>query len=266
VSDVTFCQPPEIFRRWKMSVTSKAEGSVLDELVEKVKLVYTNLRPIPYAHGDSEDSRAEDNTRQWLGPLAVKSPDHWLITCICYGPWREERQKKVWQRAGLTFEADFGGDISKITEDNVGDLGFPLRWQSEWLVSLSNYLRKQGKSFEELVKTLPEDGLEARDELLKALGVKGGESKILSVFVRDCLRRDVFPIDTRVRSLLSALVLPDDERALVEISRMAQIRPTVLNRMFYFHQGEYCQESRSEECPIRSQCYRYMLWSSCQGS
>lgn len=249
-----------------MSVTSKAEGSVLDELVEKIKLVYTSLRLIRYAHGESEDSKAEDNTRQWLGPLAVKSPDHWLITCICYGPWREERQKEVWQQVAPVFERDFRGDIRNITEDNVRNLGFPLSWQREWLVRLSGYLRNQGKSFGELVDALPEYGLEARDELPKAIGVKGSESKILSVFVRDCLRRDAFPIDTRVRSLLSALVLPDDERALVEISRMAQIRPTVPNRMSYFHQGEYCQESRSEECPIRSQCYRYMLWSSCQGS
>jgi len=230
LAEGNFCQHREIFGRWKMSVTSKAADSVLDELVEKIKIVYTRLKPIHNAHGECEDSKVEDNTIKWLGdPTAVKSADHWLITCICYGPWREERQKEVWQRAGPMFERDFGGDIRRITEGNVRDLGFPLSWQREWLVSLSSYLRNQRKSFEQIVKALPEDGLEARDELIKAVGVKGGESKILSVFVRDCLRRDVFPIDTRVRSLLSALVLPEDERALVEISQRAQIKPTVLN-------------------------------------
>jgi hypothetical protein len=243
-------------------VTNKAPDFVVDE-VEKIKAVYTRLGPIHNAHGECEDSRAEDNTRQWLGALAVKSLDDWLITCICYGPWREGRQKEVWQRAGPMFERDFGGDISKITEDNVGDLGFPLRWQSEWLVSLSNYLRKQGKSFEELVKTLPKDGLEARDELLKALTVKGGASKILSVFVRDCLRRDVFPIDMRVRFLLSVLDLPQDERALVRLCQKAEVSPTVLNRMFYSHQGRFCQEKRSSDCTLTSLCYRYTSWSSC---
>lgn len=248
-----------------MSATSKGADSVLDELVEKIEVVYTKLKTICYDHGRSEDRWVEHNTIKWLGdPTAVKSKDHWLITCICYGPWREERQKKVWQRAGLTFEADFGGDIRNITVDNVRTLGFPFDWQREWLVSLSNYLRNQGISFGDLVKVLPEDGLEARDGLLKVLGVKGNLSKILSVFVRDCLKRDVFPIDTRVRSLLSALVLPEDECALVEISRRAHIKPTVLNRMFYFHQGEYCQNSRSEDCPVRAQCYRYALWASCE--
>lgn len=247
-----------------MSATSKVTDSVLDELVEKIKIVYTELRPISYAHGRPEDSRVEYNTIKWLGdPRAVKSVDHWLITCICYGPWREERQKEVWQRAGPRFDQDLGGDIRTITEDNVHNLGFPLSWQREWLVSLSNYLRNQGMSFAELVKALPEDGLEARDELLKALRVKGGVSKILSVFVRDCLKRDVFPIDTRVQSLLSALVLPQDERALVRLCQRAGVSPRVLNRVFYSHQGEFCQEKRSSECPLTSLCYQYTLWSSC---
>jgi len=245
-----------------MSVTSKAEDSVLEE-VEKIKAVYTRLRPIHNAHGECEDRRAEDNTRQWLGALAVKSPDHWLLTCVCYGPWREERQKEVWQRAGPRFEVNLGGDIRNIAEHNVRTLGFPFDWQREWLVSLSNYLRKQGKSFEELVKTLPKDGLEARDELLKALGVKGDKSKILSVFVRDCLKRDVFPIDTRVQFLLSTLELPQDERELVRLCQKAEVSPSVLNRMFYSHQGRFCQARRSSDCPLTSLCYRYPLWSSC---
>jgi len=245
-----------------MSVTSKAGDSVLDE-VEKIKVVYTRLRPIHNAHGECEDSRAEDNTKKWLDPLAVKSPEHWLITCICYGPWREERQKEVWQRAGPRFEADFGGDIRNITEGNVRDLGLPLPWQRQWLVNLSNYLRNQGKSFGEVVEALSEDGLKARDELLKALGVKGDKSKILSVFVRDCLKRDVFPIDTRVQFLLSALKLPQDERELVRLCQKAEVSPTVLNRMFYSHQGRFCQARRSSDCPLTSLCYRYTLWSSC---
>ena len=246
-----------------MRVTNKAPDSVVDE-VEKIKAVYTRLRPIPYTHGSPEDSRVEYNTIKWLGdPRAVKSVDHWLITCICYGPWPEERQKKVWQRAGPRFEVDFGGDIRNITEGNVRDLGFPLSWQREWLVSVSSYLRNQGKSFGEVVEALSEDGLKARDELLKVLGVKGGESKILSVFVRDCLRRDVFPMDTRVRFLLSALDLPQDERALVRLCQKAEVSPTVLNRMFYSHQGRFCQARRSSDCPLTSLCYRYTLWSSC---
>ena len=246
-----------------MSVTSKAADPVLHQLVERIKVLYETLRPIHNAHGESEDNRVEDNTIAWLeDPTAVKSADHWLITCICYGPWREQRQKRVWQRAGPRFERDLGGDIRNITEDNVRDLGFPFGWQREWLVSLSNYLRKCRMSFGELVRTLPEDGIEARNELLEALGVKEG-TKVLSVFVRDCLKRDVFPIDTRVHSLLSALVLPQDERALVRLCRKANVSPRVLNRMLYSHQGEFCQEKRSSDCPLTFLCYRYGLWSSC---
>ena len=244
-----------------MSASSKATGSVLDEPVEKIKVIYERLNFIHNAHGGCEDSRVEDNTIEWLGdPRAVKSVDHWLITCICYGPWREERQKEVWQQAGPRFEVDFEGDIRKVTEDNVSDLGFPLSWQREWLVSLSNYLRNRGMSFGELVRALPEDGLKARDELLEALGVKGKTSKILSVFVRDCLKGDVFPIDTRVNFLLSALELPQDEHGQVRLCQRAEVNPSVLNRMFYSHRGEFCQPKRSSECPLTSLCY---LWSSC---
>jgi len=250
--------------QWGMSVTRKSTDCVLDELADKIKTIYELLKPIHNIDGKSEDRRVEDNTVEWLGdPTAVKSVDHWLITCICYGPWREPRQKEVWQRAGSRFEEDFGGDVRNITEGNVNDLGFPLKWQRDWLVSLSSHLRSRGMSLRGLVEGLPEDGLEASDELLRALRIRGRRSKVIGIFVRDCLKRDVFPIDTRVRFLLSALVLPREERALVRLCQKAQVGATTLNRMFYSHQGKLCQKRRSSDCPLTSLCYRYALWSSC---
>jgi hypothetical protein len=65
--------------------------------------------------------------------------------------------------------------------------------------------------------------------------------KTLSVFVRDCVGGDCFPIDSRVRKELAQHGLPHDERderQLVSLSLAAGRNPRQVARMFYAAGGE----------------------------
>ena len=58
--------------------------------------------------------------------------------------------------------------------------------------------------------------------------------KTLSVFVRDCVGGNCFPIDSRVEKELVWRGLPRDERVLVGLClRIGENRPASVPRMFY---------------------------------
>ena len=62
--------------------------------------------------------------------------------------------------------------------------------------------------------------------------------KTLSVFVRDCVGGNCFPIDSRVEKVLRRHGLPADERLLVSLSLELGRNPRELARMFYRAGGD----------------------------
>lgn len=57
--------------------------------------------------------------------------------------------------------------------------------------------------------------------------------KTLSVFVRDCVGGNSFPIDSRVAKELDRWGLPQDERRLVGLSLEINRNPRHIARMFF---------------------------------
>ena len=62
--------------------------------------------------------------------------------------------------------------------------------------------------------------------------------KTLSVFVRDCIGGNSFPIDSRVEKKLMRWSLPVDERKLISLSLEIGRDPKKLARMFFVSGGE----------------------------
>jgi hypothetical protein len=62
--------------------------------------------------------------------------------------------------------------------------------------------------------------------------------KTLSVFVRDCVKCNSFPIDSRVEKELKKRALPVDEGALVRLALALERNPRVVARVFYKAGGE----------------------------
>ncbi len=58
------------------------------------------------------------------------------------------------------------------------------------------------------------------------------------MFVRDCVRGNCFPIDTRVDKELRRHGLPSDERLLVSVSLRLGRDPRQVARMFYAAGGD----------------------------
>ena len=64
------------------------------------------------------------------------------------------------------------------------------------------------------------------------------EWKTLSVFVRDCVGGNAFPIDSRVAQELALHGLPINEKALVATCLELGENPRMIGRMFYQSGGE----------------------------
>jgi hypothetical protein len=60
-----------------------------------------------------------------------------------------------------------------------------------------------------------------------------GQFKTLSVFIRDCVKGNCFPIDSRVWNQLTKYGLPHDERCLVRICLSMGLNPRKVARIFF---------------------------------
>lgn len=98
-------------------------------------------------------------------------------------------------------------------------------------------------------------GAQVRDKIANIIHAK--EKKTISTFIRDFMRKDVFPIDSRVERMLSYLGLPRNEDIMIVICRAVGANPRILNRMFYKHIEEYCNKDpdRCDECFVEKECY-----------
>jgi len=77
----------------------------------------------------------------------------------------------------------------------------------------------------------PSDSMPAFDALIRDHG--GGGQKTLSIFVRDCVLGNSFPIDSRVTNILQQYQLPADERRLVSAALALDLNARNVARLFY---------------------------------
>jgi hypothetical protein len=128
------------------------------------------------------------------------------------------------------------------------------------LCAMGAILRNRGISMQEYVGELrtlernatTENPTPALDKIVHDHGAIG--VKTLSVFVRDCVGGDCFPIDLRVRRQLEKYELPLDERLLVRMSLALGQNPRELARIFYqaeveeMSQVDFVNLDESEPC------------------
>jgi hypothetical protein len=182
--------------------------------------------------GRFSDKRAIEGVANWAEiKLEDKQiPDYFFIANVCYGPWRDKRQKQVWLKAYSIFKEFCKGDLRLV--DNSIDLGFPFKWQTEKVRKIASFLRDKGVSFTEFLTSLKsKSGLQARDEFRQILG--SHVTKTVSTFIRDYLNLDIFPVDRRVRRMLELWGLPKDEDEMLKLCEATGVNPKELNRMLY---------------------------------
>lgn len=180
---------------------------------------------------------------------------------LSYGPWHGKRQKQVWKTAYVKFQNV--GEIRNLEDEDISNLGFPFDWQNKRLKKMRDYLRKESISLQAfLTKLKGQSGIEIRDKFKEIMG--GSSTKVYSTFIRDFMEKDgVFPIDSRVFSMLNKLGLPKDEKLMVEICREHKIPPTLFEGFLYRFKDEFCDKNKYAECPIRDECWCYKIEKHC---
>ncbi|MBW1932306.1 MAG: hypothetical protein JRI56_04650 [Deltaproteobacteria bacterium] len=225
------------------------KNDLLDRLID----IFNALNNLYNKNHEYEDEKFIKRIINW-GNIEKEDEDkldYFFVMNQCYGPWRDERQKEVWDHVYKPFKVKYNGDLRNIKNSFSY---FPFKWQEDRIIKLSKYLNNKNLSFMEFLESIKNlDGLKTRNEFKKILNAKN--TKTISTFIRDSLKKDVFPIDTRVQQILTYLGLPQDEDMMVYLSRKVQINPRIFERMIYNHYGNLCEKNNCKNCIIKVHCF-----------
>lgn len=200
------------------------------------------------------DSKADEDLRAWLNgadePLNWQgrsgvTPDEYFFITTLYGNMNLEGQRTMIRKFfDPLFVRGAKRDIRNFLPEMPGYAGLRSTWMKDRLCMMGAILCRRGISMQQYVEELRalekhatvENPTPALDRIIgdhKATGVK-----TLSVFVRDCVGGNCFPIDLRVRRQLEKYKLPLDEALLVRMSLALGQNPRELARIFYQAEAE----------------------------
>jgi len=218
------------------------------DILDYIRKIYHELNKTPL-----ESTEVSLRTR-YGSAMWIDNSDYNFVMCLCWIARTENVQWALWDRVRPIFKSEFDGDIRNIqTKEDCVKLGYPPKLvPHDWLPNLSKYLRRTDISFNDFLQKIKgKTGIEILDEFRSILGIKG-EAKRVSVFIRDFLKKDVFPIDINVRYVLKSLGLPESEEMMVHLCKDARVDPKILERLFYRHGQDIC--GKGGPCPIKKLC------------
>lgn len=194
-----------------------------------------------------EDEDTGSETRRWLDgmgpPLAWAAqgitPDEWFFITTLYGTMTLDGQRTHIRKFFPLFVQDFGRDIRNFRGNLLDDWRLRSAWMKTRLYRMAEILRQNEQSMGDYVailreiesKATPDNPMPALDRIMR--DHRAGEGKTLGVFVRDCVRGNSFPIDTRVAKQLETYGLPNAERRLVGLCLGMGLNPRKVARIFY---------------------------------
>jgi hypothetical protein len=209
--------------------------------------------------GQAPTRLRDDNTdvelRKWLNdpgpplartnPSGAVTPDEWFFITTLYGEMTLDGQRThIRAFYPALFVAAARRDVRNFVADLPEYAGLRSNWMKRRLATMGQLLRERGITMSEYVERLravearatAADPMPALDAIIHDHHATGW--KTLSVFVRDCVGANAFPIDTRVAKELQVAGLPADERLLVSHSLALGRNPRQIARMFYESGGE----------------------------
>jgi hypothetical protein len=138
------------------------------------------------------------------------SNDEYFLYVLCWAAWRLDRQMMVWQKVQRAYST-IGKKLNTYGEVDIKKLKsvYPLQWQQDWLQRLIKYLSERSLATDRFVLELRQMGYKKAHDLLQGI-VETDQDKIVNCWLRDIVRLDAFPIDSRIRKLLKQYKIPDD--------------------------------------------------------
>lgn len=227
----------------------------IDLLQTRLTQAVEELTPLVQAEGNNvEDEEVEAETRYWLDgsgpPLdwagSGITPDEFFFITTLYGTMPSEGRRTHIRKFFPLFVREADRDIRNFTTALLANwkLRYPwmrLRypWMERRLCQMACVLRQSGLTMEGYVAALRgmeskatlENPTPALDRIIR--DHQAGGVKTLSVFIRDAVKGNCFPIDCRVENQLTNYDLPVNEQCLVRIClRMGQ-NPRKVARIFF---------------------------------
>lgn len=172
--------------------------------IEKLQTIYNSF----------EDKIKRDD---WLSNLNYSEA---FVVCVGAGPWKIGRRRTIQQMA---LKKLGGQDLSKLEEPINW---YPLLWQNQITSALVSTLARLNVSMDELCKNikLAAPTREPR-HLLYYFCHRSNGCKVLSLYCRDKLNVDSFPIDRHVLRFLKNNGLPTGEDDMVKLCKEANLNP-----------------------------------------
>jgi len=228
--------------------------SYLQDLLSYIQQTHSILPKSTKLMEDKEFAKRYDK-QEWL-----QNPDCSFLMSLCWIARTPKIQFDLWDRVHPIFISEYNGDIRNIqTESDCRKLGYyPKLVPYSWLPNLARYLREKGLSFSQFLEHMKSlNGIKTRAAFTKILKIKSGKAKRISVFIRDFLEKNVFPIDINVEYVLTSLGLPDDEELMVRLCERANIDPKRFERQLYAHGQKVCGYGKN--CVIKGICISSLL-------
>jgi hypothetical protein len=181
----------------------------------------------------------KDEPLNWQDPSGI-TPDEYFFVTTLYGNMNLEGQRTMIRKFfGPLFVQGAKRDIRNFLPEMPGYAGLRSPFMKDRLCKMGAILRRGGITMRQYVEELralekdatAESPTPALDKIVRDHAASG--VKTLSVFVRDCVGGNCFPIDLRVRRQLEKHKLPEDERMLVRMSLALGKDPRELARVFY---------------------------------
>lgn len=203
------------------------------------------------AHLGDEDVEAElhawldePTPLPWVHPTGV-TPDEWFFVSTLYGEMTMDGQRThIRKYFPALFVTSADRDIRNFVPGMSEYQGLRSAWMSQRLAQMGEILRERGLTMSDYATRLRDiDAAATADNPMPALDTmirdhRATGWKTLSVFVRDCVKGNAFPIDSRVAKELKRHVLPLDERLLVSVALAAGRDPRRVARMFFVAGGD----------------------------
>jgi hypothetical protein len=159
--------------------------------------------------------------------------DEYFLYILCWAGWRPKRQEKIWQDVRSRFNA-LGKELCNLQPIDLKKLAeaYPLPWQKMWLQKLVGYLVKNSLGAQAFVEMLRTIGYRNAQNRLHGI-MKTDSEKIVNCWLRDIVRLDAFPIDTRIRALLRKYGIPEDSSFVIQCCKRTNIPVRAVARALY---------------------------------
>jgi hypothetical protein len=165
--------------------------------------------------------------------------DEWFFVTTLYGTMTLSGQRTHIRKFFPLFVEEARSDIRNFDGTVLSNWRLRQPWMKTRLCRMADVLRERDQSMQTYAawirdvesRATPEDPMPALRTIMR--DHRAGEGKTLSVFVRDCVKGNCFPIDSRVANQLRRFDLPADERSLVGLSLAIGQNPRRVARIFY---------------------------------